>query len=185
MPIVFYTLKIPSVIIDFSFFDFPFVYFTLLNYPLTACDSSSLPKISPDFYCFLVLLLTKNFSRFYSFLVPIFTFLSSSSRLRFLFYSISTFSSSLQFFSCDSSSPPAISFYLLPFKTITMPEIPSTFLIFYSIYPRFNLSIRFIFHPFERSFALKNLENAKNSPEIMQFDNPNSRQNPMILCFTT
>ena len=62
-------------------------------------------------------------------------------------------SSSLRFFSCDSSSPPAISLYLLPFKTITMPEIPSTFLIFYSIYPRFNLSIRFVFHPFERSFA--------------------------------
>ena len=84
-------------------------------------------------------------------------------------------SSSLRFFSCDSSSPPAISLYLLPFKTITMPENPSTFLFFYSIYPRFNLSIRFVFHPFERSFAWKNLENAKNSPEIMQFDNPNSR----------
>ena len=113
-------------------------------------------------------------------------------RLRFLFYSISTLSLSLRFFTCDSSSSPvislpapAISFYLLPFKTITMPENPSTFLIFYSIYPRFNLSIRFVFHPFERSFAWKNLKNAKNSPEIMQFDNPNSRQNLMILCFTT
>ena len=115
-------------------------------------------------------------SRFYSFPVPIFTSLSSSPRLRFLFYSISTFSLSLRFFTCDfSPSSPAISFYLLPFKTITMPEIPSTFLSFYSIYPRFNLSIRFVFYPFERSFALKNLENAKNSPEIMQFDNPNSR----------
>ena len=76
-------------------------------------------------------------------------------------------------------------FYLLPFKTISIPEIPSTFINFCSIYPRFNLSVRFVFHPFERSFAWKNLENAKNSPEIMQFDNPNRRQNPMILCFTT
>lgn len=124
-------------------------------------------------------------SRYYCFPVPIISSLSSSSRLRFLFYSILTLSLSLRFFTCDSSSSPAISFYLLPFKTISMPEIPSTFLSFYSIYPRFNLSIRFVFHPFERSFALKNLENAKNSPKIMQFDNPNSRQNPMILCFTT
>ena len=123
-----------------------------------------------------------SLSRFYSFLVPI--SIASLSRFFPPFPSLhacdSSFtqfqlSSSLRFFSCDSSSPPAISLYLLPFKTITMPENPSTFLIFYSIYPRFNLSIRFVFHPFERSFAWKNLENAKNSPEIMQFDNPNSR----------
>ena len=145
------------------FYSFPVPIFTSL--------SSFPPKVSPGFY---------------SSPVSIIFYLSFSPRLRFLFYSISTLSLSLQFFTCDSSSsPPAISFYLLPFKTITMPEIPSTFLSFHSIYPRFNLSIRFVFHPFERSFAWKNLKNAKNSPEIMQIDNPNSRQNPMILCFTT
>ena len=126
-----------------------------------------------------------NFSRFYCFPVPHFSSLSSSPFVIPLLLNFNFPPHRLRFFTCDSFSPPAISFYLLPFKTITMPEIPSTFLSFYSIYPRFNLSIRFVFHPFERSFAWKNLKNAKNSPEIMQFDNPNSRQNPMILCFTT
>ena len=114
------------------------------------------------FLCFLFdsFLHQSSFPDFYCLPVPIISSPSSSPRLRFLFYSILTLSLSLRFFTCDSSSPPvislpapAISFYLLPFKTITMPENPSTFLSFYSIYPRFNLSIRFVFHPFERSFA--------------------------------
>ena len=124
-------------------------------------------------------------SRFYSFPVPIFTSLSSSPRLRFLFYSILTLSLSLRFFTCDSFSPPAISFTYCRLKQSPCPKFLQHSSVFTLSTPRFNLSIRFIFYPFERSFALKNLENAKNSPKIMQFDNPNSRQNPMILCFTT
>lgn len=197
-----------------SLFWFPLCIFHLLNFPLTACDSSSPPAILPYsnsifplfpfllLFIFLIRILcflfdfflpSINFSRFL--LLPRPDIIASPSRflppfpplhrLRFLFYSILTLSLNLRFFTCDSFSLPAIPFYLLPFKTITMPENPSTFLNFYSIYPRFILSIRFIFHPFERSIAWKNLENAKNSPEIMQFDNPNPRQNPMILCFTT
>lgn len=108
-----------------------------------------------------------------------------SHRLRFLFYSILTLSLSLQFFTCDSFSPPAISFTYCRFKQSPCSKFLQHSSVFTLSTPRFNLSIRFIFYPFERSFVLKNLENAKNSPEKMQFDNLNSRQNPIILCFTT
>lgn len=78
-------------------------------------------------------------SRFYSLLVPIFTSpvpisLASPSRflppfpplhrLRFLFYSILTFSLSLQFFTCDfSPSSPAISFTYCRLKQSPCPKI--------------------------------------------------------------
>ena len=63
-----------------------------------------------------------SFSRFYSFPVPIFTSLSSSPRLRFLFYSISTLSLNLRFFTCDSFSPPAISFTYCRLKQSPCPK---------------------------------------------------------------
>ena len=93
------------------------IVFLYLNFPF-------LPQSSfPDFIAFP--------SRFYSFSVPIFTSLSSSPCLRFFFYSISTLSSSLRFFTCDSFSPPVI----LPYSNSIFSLFP--FLLLYFIPIRF------------------------------------------------
>lgn len=85
---------------------------------------------------------------------PLFSPFPPPHRLRFLFYSILTLSLSLRFFTCDfSPSSPAISFTYCRLKQSPCPKFHQHSSVFTLSTPRFNLSNRFISHPFERSFA--------------------------------